>query len=98
MGKRRKNAVINEEASQFVQEVIQYATELDRERLLKNIEKIRQLADEWEQIAKNSQNDTVLRACMLSAGFVANGLEKQKEQYQLISQERNVKLSELEQD
>ena len=88
MGKRRKNAVINEEASQFVQEVIQYATELDRKRLLKNIEKIRQLADEWEQIAKNSQNDTELRASMLSAGIVATGLEKQKEQYQLISQER----------
>ena len=88
MGKRRKNAVINEEASQFAHEVIQYATELNREKLLKNIEKIRQLADEWEQIAKKSQDDTVLRACMLSAGFVATGLEKQKEQYQLISQER----------
>ena len=88
MGKRKKNAVVNEEASQFVQEVIQYSTELNREKLLKNIEKIRQLADEWEQIAKNSQNDTELRASMLSAGIVATGLEKQKEQYQLISQER----------
>ena len=77
MGRRRK--------TQITQEAIQYATELNREKLLKNIEKIRQLANEWEQIAKNSQNDTELRASMLSAGIVANGLEKQKEQYQLIS-------------